>query len=77
MDIRRLKNDSDDNNEDITEKKDAGEGADVLAARFLKTRQILLTGEIDKSLSEKIIRQFICLSILPEGMRMPVTVFSI
>jgi ATP-dependent clp protease proteolytic subunit 2 len=61
MDMRRLKNDRDDDNEDITEKKDAGEGADVLAARFLKTRQILLTGEIDKSLSEKIIRQLLIL----------------
>ena len=61
MDMRRLKNDRDDDNEDIAEKKDAGEGADVLAARFLKTRQILLTGEIDKSLSEKIIRQLLIL----------------
>ena len=61
MDMRRLKNDKNDDNEDIAEKKDAGEGADVLAARFLKTRQILLTGEIDKSLSEKIIRQLLIL----------------
>ena len=60
MDMHRLKNDNDDNKK--TEgKKDAAESAEMLTARFLKTRQILLTGEIDKALSEKIIRQLLIL----------------
>lgn len=60
MDMHRLKNDNDDNKK-TEEKKDAAESAEMLTARFLKTRQILLTGEIDKALSEKIIRQLLIL----------------
>ena len=60
MDMHRLKNDNDDNKK--TEgKKDAAENSEGLALQFLKTRQILLTGEIDKALSEKIIRQLLIL----------------
>ena len=60
MDMHLLKNDNDDNKK-TEEKKDAAESAEMLTARFLKTRQILLTGEIDKALSEKIIRQLLIL----------------
>ena len=35
--------------------------SDVLQAKFLKTRQILLTGEVNKNLSEKIVRQLLVL----------------
>lgn len=37
------------------------EGADALSAKFLKTRQILLTGEVNKALAEKIVRQLLIL----------------
>lgn len=37
------------------------EGMDPLAHKFLKTRQILLSGEINKPLAEKIIRQLLVL----------------
>ena len=60
MDMHRLKNDNDDNKK-TEEKKDAAENSEGLALQFLKTRQILLTGEIDKALSEKIIRQLLIL----------------
>ena len=60
MDMHHLKDDNDDNKK-TEEKKDAAESAEMLTARFLKTRQILLTGEIDKALSEKIIRQLLIL----------------
>ncbi|MCI6479720.1 MAG: ATP-dependent Clp protease proteolytic subunit [Candidatus Treponema excrementipullorum] len=35
--------------------------ADALSAKFLKTRQILLSGEVNKALAEKIIRQLLIL----------------
>lgn len=47
--------------QDKKEKKNDAEGAEGIALQFLKTRQILLTGEIDKALSEKIIRQLLIL----------------
>lgn len=43
------------------EKKQHEETSDALSVKFLKTRQILLTGEVDKTLSEKIIRQLLIL----------------
>ncbi len=52
----------DDPEEDENEKNEAKtEGMDPLAHKFLKTRQILLTGEINKPLAEKIIRQLLVL----------------
>ncbi len=48
----------------IYENKEAEEekqSADALSLKFLKTRQILLTGEINKALAEKIIRQLLIL----------------
>ena len=45
-----------------TDEKDKKEKAsDALSEKFLKTRQILLTGEINKELAEKIIRQLLIL----------------
>ncbi len=45
-------------NKDTEEEK---QNADALSLKFLKTRQILLTGEINKALAEKIIRQLLIL----------------
>lgn len=43
------------------EKKKASEVADPLMEKFLKTRQILLSGEINKDLADKIVRQLLIL----------------
>lgn len=54
-----------DNDNDDDEECDKGEkqveGMDPLSSKFLKTRQILLSGEINKALAEKIIRQLLIL----------------
>lgn len=47
-------------NED-EDKKKAPEMADPLQEKFLKTRQILLSGEINKDLADKIVRQLLIL----------------
>ena len=47
---------SDDDEEKKDEKK---AGADPLAEKFLKTRQIILSGEINKELAEKIVRDLL------------------
>jgi ATP-dependent Clp protease protease subunit len=47
--------------EDDEPKKPAQKPEDALAERFLKTRTILLTGEIDKDQGEKVIRQLLLL----------------
>lgn len=49
----------DDENED--EKKKAPEMPDPLTEKFLKTRQIILSGEINKDLADKIVRQLLVL----------------
>ncbi len=53
------------NDEDEEEENEAkegkAEGPDPLAEKFLKTRQILLSGEINKPLAEKIVRQLLVL----------------
>lgn len=46
------------------EKKAPQKPEDALSERFLKTRTILLTGEIDKDLSEKVIRHLLLLESL-------------
>ncbi len=46
--------------------------SDALLAKFLKTRQILLTGEVNKALAEKIIRQLL---ILEADSSEPIRVF--
>lgn len=42
-------------------KKNAPEMPDPLAEKFIKTRQIILSGEINKDLAEKIVRQLLVL----------------
>ena len=44
-----------------SEKKSNDSSAEVINAKFLKTRQIILSGEINKELAEKIIRQLLVL----------------
>jgi ATP-dependent Clp protease protease subunit len=46
------------------EKKSPPRPEDALSERFLKTRTILLTGEVDKDLSEKVIRHLLLLESL-------------
>lgn len=48
-------------NEDDEKKKKTPEMPDPLTEKFLKTRQILLSGEINKDLAEKIVRQLLVL----------------
>jgi ATP-dependent Clp protease protease subunit len=52
--------------EEEESKKDLRKPEDALAERFLKTRTILLTGEIDKDLGERIIRQLLLLESLSD-----------
>ncbi len=53
------------------EKKTPQKPEEVMSERFLKTRTILLTGEVDKDLSEKVIRHLLLLeSISPD----PITI---
>lgn len=52
----------DDPEEEECEKNEKqSEGIDPLAHKFLKTRQILLSGEINKPLAERVIRQLLVL----------------
>jgi ATP-dependent Clp protease, protease subunit len=55
----RYEEESEEEENDKAEKQ--AEGMDPLAHKFLKTRQILLSGEINKPLAEKIIRQLLVL----------------
>ncbi len=48
-------------NEEEDAKKKAPEMPDPLAEKFIKTRQIILSGEINKDLAEKIVRQLLVL----------------
>ncbi|CEM61916.1 ATP-dependent Clp protease proteolytic subunit [Treponema phagedenis] len=43
------------------EEQDNGIGSNVLIGKFLETRQILLSGEVNKELAEKVIRQLLIL----------------
>jgi ATP-dependent Clp protease protease subunit len=60
----------DDDDEGEEEKKQAG--ADPLLTRMLKTRTLLLSGEINKDLAEKTIRQLILLEDMGEE---PIRIF--
>ena len=53
------------------EKKAPQKPEDAMSERFLKTRTILLTGEVDKDLSEKVIRHLLLLESLSSE---PITV---
>lgn len=55
MNIHAIRN----NEEEDKDEKETG--VDPLAQKFLKTRQILLSGEINKALAEKIVRQLLIL----------------
>ncbi|MCM1321227.1 MAG: ATP-dependent Clp protease proteolytic subunit [Bacteroides sp.] len=48
-------------NDEETENKQAPSDADAFAVKFLKTRQILLSGEINEPLAEKIVKQLLIL----------------
>ena len=48
-----------DEEEEEAKKKDAA--PDPLAEKFLKTRQILMSGEVNEELAEKIVRQLLIL----------------
>lgn len=48
-------------NDEENETKKAPEMPDPLQEKFLKTRQIILSGEIDKDLADKIVRQLLVL----------------
>jgi ATP-dependent Clp protease protease subunit len=54
-------NDECDDDDKECEKTSKTEGSDALAGQMLKTRTVLLSGEIDKELSEKTIRQLLLL----------------
>ena len=47
--------------DDDKKKKDEAKSPDPLAEKFLKTRQILLTGEISEESAEKVVRQLLIL----------------
>ena len=54
------------------EKKTPQKPEEMMSERFLKTRTILLTGEVDKDLSEKVIRHLLLLeSISSEPIHYP------
>lgn len=53
------------------EKKSPQKPEEALSERFLKTRTILLTGEVDKDLSEKVIRHLLLLESLSSD---PITI---
>jgi ATP-dependent Clp protease protease subunit len=62
----------DDDDEEDDGKEVQGPGPDPLIARMLKTRTILLSGEINKDLAEKTIRQLLLLEHMGEE---PVRIF--
>lgn len=61
MNSRYLEEEEEEEEEDRDTAEKQAEGMDPLAHKFLKTRQILLSGEINKPLAEKIIRQLLVL----------------
>jgi ATP-dependent Clp protease protease subunit len=68
--IRNEDEDEDDEDEDEGDSKQAG--ADPLLVRMLKTRTILLSGEIKKDLAERTIRQLLLLEDMGED---PIRIF--
>jgi ATP-dependent Clp protease protease subunit len=58
---------SDDDDDDDEDDKAKSHEADPLAGRMLKTRTILLSGEINKELAEKTIRQLLLLDDMGNG----------
>jgi ATP-dependent Clp protease protease subunit len=58
--------------EDEEQEKEEGKGADPLLSRMLKTRTILLSGEIKKDLAERTIRQLLLLEDMGDD---PIRIF--
>jgi ATP-dependent Clp protease protease subunit len=56
-----IRNDEGEEEDEPAEKADKSEGQDPLTMKFIKTRQILLSGEINKALAERVIRQLLVL----------------
>ncbi|MDR1318167.1 MAG: ATP-dependent Clp protease proteolytic subunit [Treponema sp.] len=63
---------NDDDDDDEQEKEGKGNGQDPLLNKMLKTRTILLSGEIKKDLAERTIRQLLLLEDMGED---PIRVF--
>jgi len=63
---------SDDDYEEEDQEKEKSPSIDPLAARMLKTRTILLSGEINKELAEKTIRQLLLLEDMNDD---PIRIF--
>jgi len=63
---------NEDEEDDDNQEKEKPQGFDPLAAKMLKTRTILLSGEINKELAEKTIRQLLLLEDLNDD---PIRVF--
>ena len=60
--IRAMRNDDDDDEGEGEGNEGKGEAqADPLMHKFIKTRQIILSGEINKPLAEKVVRQLLVL----------------
>ncbi len=49
------------NSEEATKEKTADAGSEQLMQKFLNTRQIILSGEVNKELAEKVVRQLLIL----------------
>ncbi|MBO5137624.1 MAG: ATP-dependent Clp protease proteolytic subunit [Spirochaetaceae bacterium] len=62
-------NDKPDNDE---QEKNSTENSDAMNLQFLKTRQIILSGEVNKQLAEKIVRQLL---ILEADSDQPIRIF--
>jgi len=58
--------------EDEKKKSSKEEGSEALSAKFLKTRQVMLSGEVNKELAEKVVRQLL---ILEADNDKPITIF--
>lgn len=60
-------------NSEEDEKKIKADAPDALAEKFLKTRQIILSGEINKELAEKVVRQLLILEA--DDSKKPIYIF--
>ncbi|HPX12835.1 MAG TPA: ATP-dependent Clp protease proteolytic subunit, partial [Treponemataceae bacterium] len=60
LNAKLIRNGDEDEDDEEKEEKQ-GDGMDVLGLKFLKTRQILLCGEINKALAERVVRQLLVL----------------
>jgi len=70
--INENENEDDEEDEDQEKEENKSLSADPLAGRMLKTRTILISGEIRKELAEKTIRQLLLMEDMGEG---PIRIF--